>query len=311
MNFIMPRKKNQISFRSFQKTFFPILLSMAVFTGPKADAQHRWREVWADHFNGRDLSSETWTAETGTGNNGWGNQELQYYTASENNLQVRDGELRIIARKQPAGDRAFTSARIKTQNKKNWKYGRVEAKIRLPKGKGFWPAFWMLGDNIAQKGWPFCGEIDVMEHVNEVPEINGTMHWDSSGRKYHGGTYLLPKPEAFHLYAIEWDKEKITWLVDEIPYHEELIGKQRSSRSEFHHPYFILLNLAVGGDWPGSPDETTVFPDTMHVDYVRVLSAESPKIREKAASIPSGKERKRRVPAAGQARRPEAILKAE
>jgi beta-glucanase (GH16 family) len=250
--------------------------------------QAGWKEIWSDQFSGTSLSSKNWIAETGTGNNGWGNQELQFYTSEPTNLEVAGGELRIIARKEEKNGRSYTSARIKTQDLKHWQYGRVEAKIKLPWSKGLWPAFWMLGQEISKAGWPKCGEIDVMEHVNEVPEINGTIHWDSTGRKYHGGNIILPDPKAFHLYAVEWDTANIFWLLDDVAYHKEPIGKQFNSRSEFHNNFFLLFNLAVGGDWPGSPDSSTVFPDTLHVDYVRVLKKEIPLKNKKANRIPSG-----------------------
>ncbi len=283
--------------------FFASLLLLSA----EMNGQGKWKEVWSDQFSGNTLSLANWKVETGTGNNGWGNQELQYYTGEEPNLQVANGELRIIARKEEKNGRSFSSARIKTQDLQFWKYGKVEARIRLPWGKGLWPAFWMLGQDIAQAGWPKCGEIDIMEHVNEVPEINGTMHWDSAGRKYHGGTVLLPNPGDYHLYSVEWDSEKITWLLDNKPYWEEKTGESLPSRNEFHHNFFLLFNLAVGGDWPGSPDSGTVFPDTLHVDFVRVLKKEESKLQGGRPVKQNRKSGKRKEQVSGSIRKEEIL----
>jgi len=257
-------------FKFFQSRFLPGLAMTAIlpFSGT---CQQDWKEVWSDHFSGKSLDTKNWKFETGTGESGWGNNEFQYYTGETSNLQVSAGELRIIARKEEKDGKQFTSARIKSQDLQSFQYGRIEASIKLPWGKGIWPAFWMLGQNHAQIGWPKCGEIDIMEHVNELPELNGTIHWDSSGRKYHGGTTVLPNRDKFHLYAVEWDENKIVWTLDGNAYWTEDISQKVPSRNEFHHPFYLLFNLAVGGDWPGSPDSTSIFPDTMHVDFVRVL----------------------------------------
>jgi beta-glucanase (GH16 family) len=260
-DFYPAKLKNQISMILFSLVF---LLNSVYGFG-------QWKEVWVDHFNESKLSAGNWIPETGNGSNGWGNREWQYYTADTSNLKISNGKLFITARKENREGFSYTSARIKTQKLRSWTYGRVEARIRIPRGQGLWPAFWMLGERISDRGWPECGEIDVMEHINLSDRIHGTIHWDSLGRKYQGGTTEFSRPDDFHLYAVEWSPEKITWFFNETAYHTEVIGKNMTSRTEFHQPFFLLLNLAVGGDWPGDPDSKTRFPATMEVDYVRIL----------------------------------------
>ncbi|MGB0931173.1 MAG: family 16 glycosylhydrolase, partial [Chitinophagales bacterium] len=229
--------------------------------------------VWNDEFEGNSLSSD-WTHEIGTGNSGWGNNELQYYRAE--NTRIQDGYMIIEAKKEPFGGRAYTSSRLVTQGKKSFKYGRIDIRAALPKGQGLWPALWMLGDNFNTTGWPSCGEIDIMEMVggNTVNDAttHGTVHWEENGHANFGGSKRLSSgilADEFHVFSINWTAQKIQWLLDDVVFHE--INITPSDLSEFHESFFFIFNVAVGGNWPGSPDNTTIFPQRMAVDYVRVF----------------------------------------
>jgi len=217
-----------------------------------------------------------------TGGNGWGNDELEYYTARPDNSFQQGGNLVIkaIQEKYTGTDgvsRDYTSARLKTEGKFAQKYGRFEARIKIPRGQGIWPAFWMLGDDIAKKGWPKCGEIDIMENIGKEPSIvHGTIH----GPGYSGGGGLSSPStlvgdqnfaDDFHIYAVEWEKEAIRFYVDDRLYSTRTPADlPKGTKWVYKHPFFIILNVAVGGGWPGSPDSTSTFPQTMLVDYVRV-----------------------------------------
>ena len=232
-----------------------------------------WRLVWHDEFDGPAVDLTKWVWETGGG--GWGNNELEFYTARPENAHIDNGNLVIEARQEAYGGRQYTSARLKTEGLGAWKYGRIEARIRIPRGQGLWPAFWMLGDNIGQVGWPTCGEIDIMENIGREPaRVHGTVHGPGySGAQGVSAAYDLVGGGAFadnyHLYAVEWQPAGIIWSVDSAVY-ATVTRSDVSGAWVFDHPFFIILNVAVGGYWPGSPDGTTVFPQTMLVDYVRV-----------------------------------------
>lgn len=257
--------------RSKPLYLFLLVTLLIAFIPPAGTANAaNWNLVWSDEFNGSSLNTSNWTAEIGTGSSGWGNNELQYYTNRSQNLQVTGGNLVITAQKENYGGMNYTSARIKTQGLKSFKYGKIEARIKIPTGQGIWPAFWMLGDNISSVGWPYCGEIDIMEHVNHNPSVNGTVHWDAGGHAEFGRTSGNLDFSQFHVYSIEWDANYIRWFVDGVQYNEILIANGVGSTEEFQKSFFILLNLAVGGNWPGSPNSSTAFPAQMMVDYVRV-----------------------------------------
>lgn len=249
-----------------------ILFSLLVVLLPvnKANAAPNWNLVWSDEFNGTSLNRANWTPEIGTGSGGWGNNELQYYTDRAQNVQVTGGNLVITAQKESYGGMNYTSARIKTQDLKNFTYGKVEARIKLPSGQGLWPAFWMLGSNISSVGWPKSGEIDIMERVNHNPYVNGTVHWDAGGHAEYGRVSGNLDFSQFHVYSIEWDSKYIRWFVDGQQFNEFYIENGTGNTEEFQRPFFLLLNLAVGGNWPGSPNNSTPFPSQMLVDYVRV-----------------------------------------
>ena len=242
----------------------------------KIDAATNWNLVWSDEFDKSSLDSSNWTAEIGTGSNGWGNNELQYYTNRTENLQVTGGNLVITARKENYGGKNYTSARIKSQGLRNFTYGKIEARIKLPTGQGLWPAFWMLGSNFSTAGWPYCGEIDIMERVNTNSFVNGTVHWDANGYASYGRESGYIDFSGYHVYSVEWDSNYIRWFVDGVQFNEFYIANGTGNTEEFQRPHFILLNLAVGGNWPGSPNSQTPFPSQMLVDYVRVYQATAP-----------------------------------
>lgn len=246
---------------------FTLILSM--MPPMKANAA-TWNLVWSDEFNGTSLNTSNWVAETGTGSGGWGNNELQYYTNRSQNLQVTGGNLVITALKENYGGMQYTSARIKTQGLKSFTYGKIEARIKLPSGQGLWPAFWMLGDNISSVGWPRSGEIDIMERINYESNVHGTVHWDANGYASFGRASGALDFSQYHVYSIEWDANYIRWFVDGVQFNEILIQNGTGNTEEFQKPFFILLNMAVGGNWPGSPNGSTPFPSQMLVDYVRV-----------------------------------------
>jgi beta-glucanase (GH16 family) len=226
-----------------------------------------WKLVWSDEFNYNGLpDTSKWANEVGFIRN----NELQYYTKqSLDNSMIANGNLLIIGRKEPYNGANYTSASLVTDGKESWTYGKVDARIKLPKGQGMWPAFWMLGQNIHIVGWPECGEIDIMEHINNEELLHGTLHWFNEKHVSSGGTTPCDVTK-YHDYSIEWDKESIKLLLDGKKYWEVNIKDGINSTEEFHKPHYIILNLAIGGDWPKNPDISTVFPDTMYVDYVRV-----------------------------------------
>ncbi|UGU15743.1 beta-1,3-glucanase family protein [Sinomicrobium kalidii] len=233
----------------------------------EADNSQDWQLVWQDEFNGS--IGPDWVFETGNGNSGWGNNELQYYR--QQNASVQNDQLVITARRESVGGFNYTSARMKTQGLKSFKYGKIEARIALPSATGLWPAFWMLGNNITSVGWPACGEIDVMEHINTSPNIHGTMHWEDHNASYanYGGD-TPADVTAYHVYSVEWDENYIRWFLDGQQYHEADISNGINGTHEFHENFFLLLNMAVGGNWPGFEVDNSAFPANMYVDYVRV-----------------------------------------
>ena len=231
--------------------------------------------VWSDEFNGSSLSSD-WVHEIGNGSWGWGNNELQFY--KEENTVVEDGLLKITAKEESAASFNYTSSRIKTQGIQSFQYGRIDVRAALPYGQGYWPAIWMLGENISTEGWPSCGEIDIMELIGggsfNDRTIYGTAHWSDNGAQAsYGDASSLPAgemyAEEFHVFSIIWDASSIRFLRDDVQYHD--INISGAALSAFQNDFFLILNVAVGGTWPGSPSQNTLFPQTMAVDYVRVF----------------------------------------
>jgi beta-glucanase (GH16 family) len=272
------------------RTCGALLLSGALLTPvTPAAAAPAWVLTWQDEFDqaaGSPPDSSKWTHEVG--GDGWGNEELQYYTRSTRNAAHNgQGQLTITAiKEQPAGSSCwygtcqYSSARLITKDKFTQRYGKVEARMKLPRGKGLWPAFWMMGDDFDSAGWPDCGEIDVMENIGSEPStVYGTIH----GPGYHseagpGGSTTSPdgRPlaDAFHTYTVEWLPDSISWFIDGKHYLTLTPADIPSgSRWVFDHPFFMLLNVAVGGTWPGDPGSSTTFPQQLSVDYVRVYRA--------------------------------------
>ncbi len=242
-----------------------------------------WRLTWSDEFNeatGSTPDSNKWSFDIGGG--GWGNNELQTYTDRLANARVESGSLVIRAIEETFTGpdkikRNYTSARILTKNKFTQAYGRFEARVKVPYGQGIWPAFWMLGSDIDTAGWPRCGEIDIMEHIGKEPStVYGTLHGPGySGAKGVSASYPLPSSQKFaddyHTFAVEWEPNVIRFYVDGRLYKTRTPADLPAGTAwVFNHPFFIILNVAVGGSWPGLPDVTTVFPQQMLVDYVRV-----------------------------------------
>ncbi len=232
--------------------------------------------VWQDEFDGDELSSD-WTFEIGTGSNGWGNNELQYYR--QENTTVKDGYAIIEAREQNFGDRDYTSSRVITKGKQSFQYGRIDIRAALPYGQGIWPALWMLGGNFSEVGWPHCGELDIMEMIGgsgRENTIHGTIHWQSDeGYASYGNSNSLGSGtfhDEFHVFSIVWDSESIKWYRDDILFSE--VDITPGHMTEFHQEFFFIMNVAVGGNWPGNPNASTVFPQRMIVDYIRVFQEE-------------------------------------
>lgn len=223
--------------------------------------------IWADEFNGTSVNTGNWNIDNGNPNV---NNELEYYQAA--NATVTGGNLVITARQQSVGGQPYTSAKLNSSGKFSVTYGRIEARIKLPMVQGTWPAFWMLGTNINTVGWPQCGEIDIMEHVNTSNSILGTMHWNSGAGHAQYGSSTTTTPGDFHVYAVEWDNSSIRWYVDNTLYVTGNIANNINNTGAFHLPFYIILNLAIGGDLPGSTVNNAALPTQMLVDYVRVYS---------------------------------------
>ena len=233
--------------------------------------------VWSDEFSGTSLDLNAWNHEVGNGSGGWGNNELESYTSSLKNTFVSNGNLIIEARKETIGAFNYTSGRMTTQDKKSFKFGRIDIRAKLPVGKGMWPALWMLGTNITSVGWPSCGEIDNMELIGTNPAtVYGTMHWSvtSGAHASKGSNYSLLSGDfskQFHVFSLIWTENNIQWYVDDQNYLDLSASQTGADSYPFNADQFFIFNVAVGGNWPGSPDYTTEFPQRMFVDYIRVF----------------------------------------
>ena len=216
--------------------------------------------VWSDEFDGPEINSNNWTFEIGTGNWGWGNNELQYY--QEDNSSIIDGNLVIEARRQTLDNSNYTSSRLITRGKQSFQYGRVDIRAVMPEGQGLWPALWMLGSNHLQVGWPTCGEIDIMEMVGGEERdnvVHGTAHWDQDGHVSYGQSTTNESgklSEEYHVYSIIWDAQSIRWYLDDVNFNT--IDITPAALSAFHDDFYFIMNVAVGGVWPGNPDNTTL-----------------------------------------------------
>jgi beta-glucanase (GH16 family) len=230
--------------------------------------------VWRDEFSSASLNEADWTHETGIGRDGWGNEELQYYLPG--NTSLNNGYLVITAKEESHAGRHYTSSRLTTREKRSFTSGRIDIRAMLPQGQGMWPALWMLGDSLSEAGWPACGEIDIMEMIGGAGRedtVHGTLHWKHAGQTlYEGGSISHPSDtysEQFHVFSIIWDEDRIQWLADDRTYFEMDISS--SEFDAFRAPFHLIINLAVGGKWPGPPNDSTVFPQRLVVDYVRVF----------------------------------------
>jgi len=233
--------------------------------------------LWSDEFEGSAINTNIWTFETGA--SGWGNNELQYYTDRPDNAYVKDGLLHIVAKSELFERAPYTSARLITKGNFSFTYGTIEARIALPVGKGIWPAFWMLGENIDAVNWPTCGEVDIIEAVNDENVVYGTHHWSHEGqhadygnstKEYYGTSKQLDISE-FHIYKTVWNENSIAMYVDDFKYQEIDISDKSGDMGTFHKSFFFILNVAVGGTWPGFDIDDSQFPNEMLVDYIRIF----------------------------------------
>lgn len=253
-------------------------LSCGIFT-----AHGGWKLVWSDEFNGTSIDTNYWTFETGN-HHGWGNHELEYYTGRPENAYVSNGLLHIVARKEFTNGFSYTSARMKTEGSFARKYGRFEFSAKFPTGQGYWPAFWLMPSDSPYGGWPACGEIDIVENRGNYPAVvQGTIHYANprGGSVHSSGLYTFLQNDGvtnFHTYDLEWTTNSIQWFVDgklyETQNHWSTVGAPYPA--PFDQPFYIIMNLAVGGDYGGNPDTSTAFPGEIQVDYVRVYEHATP-----------------------------------
>ena len=233
--------------------------------------------VWQDEFDGSEIDPDNWTHELG--NSGWGNNELQNYTSRSENSYISDGKLVIEAKEEDLGGSNYTSARMISAGKQEFAWGRIDIRAKLPKGQGIWPAIWMLGANFFDVGWPACGEIDIMELVGHEPNIiHGTAHWGPQGQSWsfnEGNAFALQGGaefiDEFNVFSIIWENNSIKWLMNDQQYFSLTPATTGGQNYPFNQEFFFILNIAVGGNWPGNPDATTEFPQRMFVDYIRVF----------------------------------------
>jgi beta-glucanase (GH16 family) len=280
-------------------TLVCLILLAATLPGATQAQSTNWQLTWSDEFNAPNGSAPDpakWVIVTG--GKGFGNNELETYTKRPTNIEQKNGNLVITAQKEdltgPDGvPRHYTSARLNTQGLFSQAYGRFEARIQLPTGKGIWPAFWLLGDNHETAPWPNCGEIDVLETIGAPDTMYSTLHGPGySGSKGISAKFPLPTGESvhtgFHLYAVEWSPNDIKFFFDDhLIAHRTPADLPPNTTWVYDHPFYILLNLAVGGNWPGNPDDTTTFPQQMLVDYVRVYKPRQPETTSPLARNPS------------------------
>ena len=250
---------------SCKKDYHSSSSAAGVTTTPRATT---YSLIWDEEFNGSSVNTANWNIDVG---NPGVNNELENYQAA--NATVSNGNLVITAKQQSVGGQPYTSAKLETAGKFSVQFGRIEARIKLPMVQGTWPAFWMLGSSInSGTPWPDCGEIDIMEHVNTTNTILGTMHWNGGSGHVQYGSSTTTTPGDYHVYAVEWDANSIRWYVDNTLYVTGNIQNNINNTGAFHHPFFIILNLAMGGNLPGNTIDNASLPTQMLVDYVLVYS---------------------------------------
>jgi beta-glucanase (GH16 family) len=278
--------------KKFFKLWLPALLIVAAYSckddqeepGDQIETPAGYVLVWHDEFNEGGIDAMKWVFETGDGTDyglprGWGNNELQIYTSGDDNAKIdRDGDVSALAitalRK---GENNYTSAKLTTNGKFSMRFGRIDVRAKMPQGKGLWPAIWMLGENRDLVAWPGCGEIDIMEMLGNDPrKIYATVHYvDGDNRKgEHQGVYTtsgVSFSEAYHVFSLEWTPQAMIFMVNGVKYHEVAIEEDMK---EFLRSFYLIFNVAVGGYWPGYPDSSTSFPQSMYIDYVRVFARE-------------------------------------
>lgn len=233
-----------------------------------------YKLVWSDEFNKNEVNTGVWKFENGNGSNGWGNNELEYYTSRPANVKVSGGYLLITARKEDYRGMHYTSARMKTKGHGDWRYGKFVARMKLPTGKGMWPAFWLMPTQSVYGGWPHSGEIDIMEMIGDQPStVYGTAHYGAESHHQQGCHISLDHgtlAEGFHTYSLVWTPDSLKWYLDGKQYCQVTKKSILPDPWPFDQQFYIILNLAVGGNWPGNPSADTKFPQSMLVDYVRV-----------------------------------------
>lgn len=287
----MRRNQNSQYIKSIKKQIiFILLVSPLIFiytcksvNGPQTSDDKnqgsQWNLVWQDEFDTSQIDVTKWNFEIGA--RGWGNDELEFYTNRRENAYIENGQLVIEARNDDYQGNAYTSARMTTKNKGDWRYGRIEVRARLPRGQGLWPAIWMMPTDSYYGGWAASGEIDIMELLgNDENTVYGTIHYGGSSpaNVHSGAEYRLSQApnfaDGFHTFALEWDSTKISWFVDDSLYEEQSTWYTASHAfpAPFDKRFYLILNVAVGGKWPGYPEASTTFPQKMKVDYIRVYA---------------------------------------
>lgn len=276
----MPGFWNYIYTKLLKEKNIRLLFLLCFFAIISNDASAQdYQLIWSDEFDGSELDNSKWEHQIGNGSGGWGNNEKQYYRAE--NSVVNNGFLTIIAKKENFNNFNYTSSRIRTINKGDWKYGKFEMRAKMPIGKGIWPAFWMMPTESVYGGWAASGEIDIMEYLgHDTKKVYGTIHYGGSwpNNKSSGGSYSLASGgfnDDFHTFTLIWEERKMEWYVDGILYSTKTNWNTagHSFPAPFDQNFHFILNLAVGGNWPGYPDETTVFPQEYVIDYVRVYQS--------------------------------------
>ena len=273
-----------------------IPLIAGALVGALASARADWQLSWSDDFSGSTINTNRWTFDIGNGDNGWGNRELEYYTSRPQNAYVADGMLHIVARQEVYRGKDYTSAKLKTRGLFSQKYGRFEFYAKLPQGQGYWPALWMMPEHAIYGSWAASGEIDVMENRGSNPaKIFGTIHFGGTSphnAHSHGPSFTFSPSDSatnFHLYAVEWTTNAISWYVDHKLYETQTNWWSSSHRDHphdhnpypapFDQPFYIIMNLAIGGEFGGNPDGTSVFPGEMQIKYVRAYCETSPPLQ--------------------------------
>ncbi len=232
--------------------------------------------VWSDEFNGSQLNSNDWNYDVGDGcpNCGWGNNELEYYTSGEN-LYFNSGKMIIEARKESRGGKNYTSTRLTSLGKRLFKFGRIDMRAKLPKGQGIWPAFWMMGETFPTLGWPTCGEIDIMEFLgNDLTKVYSAIHFKSATGARNITKSLVnptPLPDEYHVFSLVWAQDNFKTLIDDKLIGEFKVSDLSGANYPFNEKFYFLINMAVGGNWPGAPNASTYFPQWYYIDYIRVF----------------------------------------